>query len=220
MKNLSKINDLPVLWNGLVNADKILILAHGAGAPMDTEFMNFFAENIAALGVRVLRFEFPYMALRRQGNGQNIGRRPPNKQEILLTSWRQIIQYCQANFKAEIYIGGKSMGGRMASMIADDYFVCGLICLGYPFYAAKKLHKPRIEHLRSLKTPTLILQGSRDIMGAKENVETYDLADRIDIKWFEEANHDLVPLKKSGLTQGGHRELALKNIIHFLNSNT
>lgn len=104
---LSYIDELPIIWNGPENADALLILAHGAGAPMDTEFMNFFAEGVAEKAIRVLRFDFPFMALRRQGHGK----RPPNGKKILLSSWKTIIEAVRLTHQGKIYIGGKSMGG-------------------------------------------------------------------------------------------------------------
>ncbi|HPF46060.1 MAG TPA: hypothetical protein P5227_11705 [Emcibacteraceae bacterium] len=191
---MSKIKNHPVIWTGPDNAEKLLILAHGAGAPMDTEFMNFFAETLARKNIKILRFEFPYMAIRRDGGGK----RPPNPLKTLLTSWRQIIDESRKKHKGPIFIGGKSMGGRIASMVADDCDVNGLILLGYPFYAPGKLDKPRIDHLINLKTPALILQGERDPMGSEDIVSRYILSNKIKVVWLKDGNHDLKPRIKSG----------------------
>lgn len=209
---LDKIANLPVIWNGPENSKKIFIFAHGAGAPMDTDFMNFFANVLGQKNIRVLRFEFPYMALRREGHGK----RPPNTQKVLLESWCNIINECRHFHNGKIYIGGKSMGGRMASMIADQENVAGLICLGYPFYAPGKQEKPRSEHLRKLKTRTLILQGERDSMGSKEVVMKYSLSDKISVSWLPDGDHSLKPRKKSGHTEEGNLESASKNISSFI----
>lgn len=209
---MSKINNLPIIWNGPISAEKIVILAHGAGAPMDTDFMNFFAEYLAAKNIRVLRFEFPYMALRREGHG----RRPPNPQKVLLTSWRQIISECRKQHTGAIFIGGKSMGGRMASMIADECEADGLILLGYPFYAPGKHDKPRIDHLVDLKTRTLVVQGERDPMGSKEVVEEYDLSNTINTIWLDDGNHDLKPRVKSGISHNDNLCRAAVVIEKFL----
>lgn len=205
--------NLPIIKNGSESAEKLLILAHGAGAPMDTVFMDYFAEMLSGASIKVLRFEFPYMALRREGHG----RRPPNTQKILLASWRQIIEECRKSHDGPIFIGGKSMGGRMASMIADECDVDGLVLLGYPFYATGKQDKPRIDHLLTLKTPTLILQGDRDPMGSKETVGQYNLSKRIKIFWLPDGNHDLTPRKKSGISEGENLKDALSEIMHFMN---
>ncbi|MDG1707926.1 MAG: hypothetical protein P8H03_04150 [Emcibacteraceae bacterium] len=208
----SFINELPILWNGPEDAKSLVILAHGAGAPMDTEFMNYFAEELSLSGARVLRFEFPYMALRREG----YGKRPPNGKKILFEAWGTIIKAVRNSFKGAIYIGGKSMGGRLATMIADEYHVGGVICLGYPFYAPGKQDKPRTEHLENLKASTLILQGERDSMGSKEVVSGYSLSGKVKIHWLPDGDHGLKPRKKSGFTERDNLNLAVKLISDFI----
>jgi len=169
--------------------------AHGAGASMDTPFMDFFAEGLAAQGWRVVRFEFPYMARRRS----EAKRPPPDRQPVLLQTWRQVID---ALGPEKLIIGGKSMGGRMASLIADDAGagVRGLACLGYPFHPAGKPERLRTEHLATLKTPCLICQGTRDSLGKAEEVAGYDLAKSIRLHWAQDGDHDLKPRKASGRT--------------------
>jgi len=109
------------------------------------------------------------------------------------------------------------MGGRMASMIADQEGVTGLICLGYPFYAPGKQDKPRIDHLENLRTRTLILQGERDSMGSKEIVENYSLSNQLSISWLPDGDHGLKPRKKSGFTEEGNFNLASNLILNFIN---
>ena len=174
--------------------------AHGAGAPMDTPFMTFFAEELAARGWRVVRFEFPYMARRRR----EPKRPPPDRQPVLLDTWRRVIAELGAELVAEkLIIGGKSMGGRMASLIADEppakgRGVAGLACLGYPFHPAGKPERLRTEHLAGLRTPCLICQGTRDALGSAGEVAGYDLAPSIRLHWAEDGDHDLKPRKASG----------------------
>ena len=178
-------------------AAAVLILAHGAGAPMDSEFMADMATRLADQGVSVLRFEFPYMAQRRL-DGR---RRPPNPQAQLLDCWREVYARVRAHVSGRLAIGGKSMGGRMASLVADELQVDALICLGYPFYATGKPQKPRVAHLAELATPTLIVQGERDALGNRETVASYSLSAAIDLLWLATANHDLKPLKSAGVSQ-------------------
>ncbi|MBL4767441.1 MAG: alpha/beta fold hydrolase [Rhodobacteraceae bacterium] len=206
--------ELPLLWNGPEDARTILILAHGAGAPMDSPFMDYFAENLAAQGIRVLRFEFSYMAERRVTGKK----RPPERAEKLLAAWRQVIDSLARD--RDIYIGGKSMGGRMASLIADEMTaagrISGLICLGYPFYAAGRQDRPRTEHLMGMTTRALIVQGDRDAMGNRETVTGYDLSPAIRVSWADDGNHDLVPRKRSGFTQEANWQQAIQNILQFI----
>jgi predicted alpha/beta-hydrolase family hydrolase len=185
------------LWDNAAEvAVATLILAHGAGAPMDSDFMNAMAARLAAHGVSVLRFEFPYMAQRRI-DGR---RRPPNPQAQLLACWREVYASVRSHVAGPLAIGGKSMGGRMASLIADELQVDALVCLGYPFYAAGKPEKPRVAHLSDLKTSTLIVQGERDPLGNRQAVEEYALSPAIDLMWIPAANHDLKPLKSAGVS--------------------
>ena len=171
--------------------------AHGAGAPMDTPFMSFFAEGLAAKGWRVVRFEFPYMARRRRAPK----RPPPDRQPVLLQTWRQVIDHLAAPDGPEtLVIGGKSMGGRMASLVAQETGVRGLACLGYPFHPAGKPERLRTEHLAALETPCLICQGTRDALGNAEEVAGYDLAPSIRLHWAPDGDHDLKPRKASGRT--------------------
>ena len=189
-----------------------LILAHGAGAPMDSAFMQAMAELLAARGVALLRFEFAYMAQRRSGGGK----RPPNPQAKLLDTWRAVYQQVRQQVTGPVVIGGKSMGGRMASMLADELGADGLICLGYPFYAAGKTDKPRVAHLAALKTPSLIVQGERDALGNRSTVAGYQLSSAIELLWLSAADHDLKPLKSSGFSHEQHLQQAADAIVGFI----
>lgn len=204
-------------WNAPQNqGDKpcrdVLILAHGAGAPMDSAFMEDMAQRLAGQGLGVLRFEFPYMAQRRLDGGK----RPPNPQAVLLEYWREV--YCQVrpSVAGVLAIGGKSMGGRMASLLADELGADGLVCLGYPFYAAGKPEKPRVAHLSDLKTPALIIQGERDALGNRTTVAGYKLSSAIELLWLAAADHDLKPLAVSGFTQAQYLDQAADAIAAFM----
>lgn len=212
------VKDHGWLWNQALTSrhdgvSATLILAHGAGAPMDSDFMNDMAARLAAQGVNVLRFEFPYMAQRRI-DGR---RRPPNPQAQLLDCWRQVYASVRPHVTGCLAIGGKSMGGRMASLIADELQVDALVCLGYPFYAAGKPEKPRVAHLADLKARTLIVQGERDALGNRETVEGYTLSSAIDVLWIPAANHDLKPLKSAGISYDECLANTAKRIVDLLN---
>jgi predicted alpha/beta-hydrolase family hydrolase len=198
-----------LLWTGPTKAALTVILAHGAGAPMDTPFMTFFAEGLGARGYRVGRFEFPYMAARRTENK----RKPPDRQPVLLSTWGEVIAY----LKGPVVIGGKSMGGRMASLIADDVQATGLLCLGYPFFGTgRKKDDKRTAHLAALKTPTLICQGTRDPMGDAATVADLTLSKHIHVFWAEDGDHDLKPRKASGRTHDQNLAAALDAATQFL----
>jgi len=183
-----------LLFDGPEAARNTIVLAHGAGAAMDSAFMNTIAAGLADRDLRIARFEFPYMQ-KRCADG---GRRPPDRQPVLLDTWRQVIAALAP--ASRLIIGGKSMGGRMASLIADESAVAALVCLGYPFHPLGRPDKLRTEHLRDLATPTLILQGERDALGNREDVAGYDLSNSISVHWLGDGDHDLKPRKKSGRT--------------------
>lgn len=182
------------LLDGPAKAPMTVALAHGAGAPMDSPFMTALAQGLAEAGGgrwRIARFEFPYMAARRR-DGR---RRPPDRQARLLESWRAAIAALGADTTV---IGGKSMGGRMASLVADACRVRGLLCLGYPFHPPRRPDRPRTAHLADLATRTLVVQGTRDPLGGAAEVAAYPLSPGIRVHWIEDGDHDLVPRKKSG----------------------
>ena len=198
------------LFDGPEDAPLTVVLAHGAGAPMDNAFMNYFAKGVAGLGYRCARFEFPYMA-RRRTEGKRGG---PDSQTRLLESWRTAVgELAEA---ASLVIGGKSMGGRMASMVADELGVAGLICLGYPFHAPGRPDSPRIAHLQELRTKALIVQGTRDPFGSPDEVAGYGLSPAIRLHWLEVGDHDFKPRKASGRTHRGNWDEALATMGDFL----
>ncbi|MEZ2744835.1 alpha/beta family hydrolase [Halopseudomonas bauzanensis] len=185
-----------------------LLLAHGAGAPMDSEYMNRLAEALAVRGIQALRFEFPYMAARREVGGK----RPPNPMPVLQDSFRE--HYRAA--PQPLYIGGKSMGGRVASLLADELQPAGLICFGYPFHPPGKPEKTRTAHLAELQTSGLILQGTRDPFGKPDEVAGYGLSEQLQVSWLDTGDHDLKPLKSSGLTQADLIDQAAERAAAFM----
>lgn len=197
------------------DGERTIVLAHGAGAPMDSDFMQYFASGLAARGLRCVRFEFPYMVERRKDGKK----RPPNGQAILLEAYRNVVrELCPDGDFGRLVIGGKSMGGRMASLLTDELGVAALVCLGYPFHPPGKPDKLRTEHLQDLRTPTLIVQGERDTFGSREEVGDYDLAPSIVFEWAHDGDHSLVPRKASGRTAEQNWDEALGAIAYFISS--
>lgn len=170
-----------------------LILAHGAGAPMVSPFMDQLALQLAVRGVRVLRFEFPYMAARREDGRK----RPPNPMPVLQAHLRELC----TGVDAPLFVGGKSMGGRVASMLADELGAQGFVCFGYPFHPPGKPEKTRTAHLQQLGCPGLIVQGTRDPFGKPQEVSDYALDSSLQLHWLDSGDHDFKPLKASGRTQ-------------------
>jgi predicted alpha/beta-hydrolase family hydrolase len=200
--------DPELLFNGPTHAAMTIALAHGAGAAMDSPFMDFFATGLADRGFRVARFEFPYMASKR-ATGK---RMPPDREPVLRETWLKVIKVLG---NEGLVIGGKSMGGRIASLIADEAEVAALVCLGYPFHPTGKPGKLRVEHLRTIKTPTLIVQGARDPFGSHEEVAGYELSPNVLVKWLRDGEHSFKPRKNSGRTERQNWEEAVEEIGGF-----
>lgn len=188
----------------------ILILAHGAGAPMDSDFMNRVAFGVSESGIQVVRFEFPYMQERRFRGLK----RPPDRQQVLIKCWENVIN--DFGGPQRIVIGGKSMGGRMASLIAASQPVRGLVCLGYPFHPPGKPEKLRTAHLADILSPALILQGERDRLGNRQEVLNYQLPENIKVEWMPDGDHDFKPRVKSGFAYEENIAKAVSALIRFI----
>lgn len=198
------------LFDGPETEKVTVALAHGAGAPMDSPFMAAVARGLAAEGLRVARFEFPYMHARR-AEGR---RRPPDREPVLREVWRAAVEALGGG--GRVVVGGKSMGGRMASLIADEAGVRGLVCLGYPFHPPGKPERLRTAHLEHLATPTLIVQGTRDPFGTREEVAGYALSPGIRLVWIEDGDHSLVPRVSSGRTEEENLRAAVTAVAGFV----
>ncbi|MDO9397743.1 MAG: dienelactone hydrolase [Herbiconiux sp.] len=214
-----------LLWTG-APGDPVLVLAHGAGAAMDSDWMNRVCALLAADGIRTARFEFAYMAARRTGS-----RKPPPRAETLVGEFEAAVAEVRAAVSREtagapdapprVAIGGKSMGGRVASLVADELFESGavsaLVCFGYPFHPPGSPEKLRTAHLEALRTPALILQGTRDPFGTRDEVPAYPLAPSIRLSWLEDGEHEFKPrVKLSGHTHAEHLATAAAEAATFV----
>jgi hypothetical protein len=233
----------PRLIDGPSDAPATLLLAHGAGAPMDSPFMAAIATGLAERGWRVVRFEFPYMA-RARLTGRRAG---PDRLPKLLEAFRE--QVALEAGERPLLIGGKSMGGRVASLllaelagadtaasdrstgdpigmdpiagspIADsriaDSPIAGGLCLGYPFHPPGRPEQLRTEHLQTLRTRALILQGERDPFGRREEVEGYVLSPQVQIHWLPDGDHSFTPTRRSGLSEADNWNAAVAHADRF-----
>ena len=207
---------MELIYNGPVDGP-LFIFAHGAGAPASADFMETIAKGLALQGIRVARFNFPYMQ-QRVDNGT---RRPPERAPKLIAQYQQLI----ASIDQPMVIGGKSMGGRMASLVASDPTtdelsvnskIKGIACLGFPFHPANKPESLRTEHFPLIKQAVYIAQGERDKLGTKEDVASYSLPDNIEWLWLEDGDHDLKPRVKSGFTHQAHLQKTIISIAEFI----
>jgi predicted alpha/beta-hydrolase family hydrolase len=189
------------------------LCAHGAGAGMMTPFLVAIAAALTERGIATLRFEFAYMAGRRAGGAK----KPPPRAERLMDEYLAAARAAPKG--VPLLIGGKSMGGRVASLVADRLFgeglIAGLICLGYPFHPPNKPAQLRTAHLKDLTCPTLIVQGERDPFGNRAEVEGYALSGAIRLTWAADGDHDLGPRGASGHTRRGNLAAAADAIAAF-----
>lgn len=210
--------DLEMITTGADGAAAHLVLAHGAGAPMQSPFMEAVATLMSARKVAVTRFHFAYMA-KFVADGK---RRPPPRVESLTETVRDVVLRMHSHLEKSqsLFVGGKSMGGRVASLIADDLYqqeLCrGIVCLGYPFHPSGKPETLRTAHLEAIKTPMLIIQGTRDALGNHDEVGGYHLSPSITLSWIADGDHDLKPRKKSGRTQAQNLEQAADAAAHWI----
>jgi predicted alpha/beta-hydrolase family hydrolase len=191
---------------------KTCVFAHGAGAPMDSEFMQRVTEGLVEFGIKVVRFEFPYMQERRL-NGK---KRPPNRQLELIECFASVL----AEQSGPCVLMGKSMGGRMASILASEQNehpkILGVLALGYPFHPQGKPEKLRIDHLPNLSVPMAIAQGTRDALGNRDEVSQLPIPSSIEFLWLEDGDHDLKPRVKSGFTHQQHIDQAIEFCADFI----
>lgn len=189
----------------------LFIFAHGAGAGgMEHDFMAAVAKGLVEQGIRVVRFNFPYM-IKRAEDGK---KRPPDRAPKLLEAYEEVI----AHFTSQpIVIGGKSMGGRMSSLLAENELVAGIACLGFPFHPPGKPEKFKGDHLANIEKPTLILQGGeRDTFGKREEFDDFVLSSQVKVSFLPDGDHSFKPRKSSGHTEAGNIELAVEQLAAFI----
>jgi len=202
---------------GPADASAHILLAHGAGAAMTSPFLETITRLLTERHLQVSRFEFDYMAARREGGK----RRPPPRAELLIPEYKRAVEELRAQgaSRQKLFIGGKSLGGRVASSAADELYsaghIDGLVCLGYPFHPPDKPGNLRTAHLEELRCPTLIVQGERDPFGSRAEVESYRLSPAIQFAWAGDGDHDLGPRGGSGFTRSSNLALAADAIAAF-----
>src|SRR5215468_10266700 len=202
------------------HADVKLILAHGAGANQTSSFMVRFSTALAAHGIDTMTFNFVYT---------EEGRRLPDRNDKLESCYRTVIDAaCAGKFNRDanrhkLVIGGKSMGGRIASQVAaagyDD--IAGLVFLGYPLHPPGRPDKLRSKHLPDIRAPMLFVQGSRDAFGTPDELRPIigQLKALADLCVVEDGDHSFKVAKRSGRSQDQVYDFVLDEIIRWLRRN-
>jgi len=209
---------ISTLENKVENPIAQIVFAHGAGADMHHEFMEQVSALLNKAKVNVLRFNFPYMDKRIE-----LGKRyPPDRMPKLIDCYKQVLNDLTLASKDQLplFIGGKSMGSRVAASIASDDEVAeqisGVFCIGYPFHPTKKPEKLRLEPLQNTKKSVLILQGDRDTLGSQDEIEEYDVSALCRYVFLPDGDHSLKPRVKSGYTHQQNIETAVNAIVQFI----
>ncbi len=202
-----------------IQADKPVaqfIFAHGAGAGIDSDFMQEIAKLMAQQGVSVGLFDFPYMQRAKAENK----RRPPDRADKLLASFNDALSSAMQGLP--LFIGGKSMGGRMASMLvakSDSEMVAsvgGIIAFGYPFHPPAKKDKLRVAHFGDINVPFCVIQGERDTFGKQDELSLLADTSPAVIHWLADGDHSLVPRKRSGISQEQNWQQAADIAVAFI----
>lgn len=219
-------SDISLLINTVDRPKAQVVFAHGAGANMSHEFMEELTLLLNELNINVFRFNFPFMD-KRELTGKKY---PPDRMPKLLACYNSVLEFVistSTDSPLPLFIGGKSMGSRVAAtlMTASDELNCqlysnvkGLFCLGYPFHPTKKTENLRLEPLLESNKEILIVQGERDTLGSKVEIESYHLPKHCQCCFLPDGDHSLKPRIKSGYNYTEHKKHAAESISRFIDS--
>jgi uncharacterized protein len=197
-------------------ADRAVLLAHGAGADMHATTLTTVADALADVRIPSMRFNFPY---------RSAGRKAPDRPAVLEASVREAVAELARASKvdaARLVLGGRSMGGRICSIVAadadDPVPALGLALLGYPLHPPGKPDQLRVEHFARLRMPVLFISGTRDPFGSPEELTRHaqDIAGPVTFSWVDTGDHGFKPLKPSGLTIGDAIATVAETVVRFV----
>jgi predicted alpha/beta-hydrolase family hydrolase len=195
-------------------ADRAVLLAHGAGADMNASTLTSVADALADAKIPSLRFNFPY---------KSAGRSGPDRPPVLEASVREAIAELARRTKLDpqrFVLGGRSMGGRICSMVAAVDGALGLTLLGYPLHPPGKPEQLRVDHFSKLTMPVLFASGTRDAFGTPDELKKHakKIKGRVTFHWIDTADHGFKPLKSSGITQPQALDGVAEAVVAFVRS--
>lgn len=195
----------------------LLLLAHGAGLGADSPWMESMTTALALHGISVIRFEFPYMTRQRAEERK----RPPDRMPLLTAFFKAQLERSRKLYDAPVFVGGKSMGGRVASLLAADHDaaggLAGAVCFGFPFHPPGKPSSWRTGHFTDFSVPVKIIQGTRDPFGKPDELEDRpEVARYANVCWLDSGDHDFRPLRSSGRSQSNLIEQGAKLAADFM----
>jgi len=184
--------ELSALWRDSNQARAVCVLAHGAGNDMRNRFIDGVVQGLTSRGVSAMRFNFPFT---------EEGRRAPDRAPALIEAWRGALQEAERRARGlPLVAGGKSLGGRMASMLAAEDpqgFPCAaIVFFGYPLHAPGRRDQPRDAHLSSVQVPMLFIQGTNDALA--------------DLELIQQAVQRLRPRAELHLVEGGDHSFRVR----------
>jgi predicted alpha/beta-hydrolase family hydrolase len=197
-------------------ADRAVLLAHGAGADMHAATLTTVADALADAKVPSLRFNFPYRAA---------GRKAPDRQPVLEASVREAAAELAARAKvppARCVLGGRSMGGRICSMVAADSIdplpAFGLVLLGYPLHPPGKADQLRVDHFKRITAPSLFVSGTRDAFGTPAELkrQVKKVKGPVSFHWVETGDHGFKTLKSSGISAAAALAGVAESVARFV----
>jgi len=206
-------------------AKATLVFAHGAGADMSSDFIQRISLLLNQHKINVIRFNFPYME-KRAIDGK---RRPPERMPKLVDDFELLLEQLdkdeQFSPTLPLFVGGKSMGSRVAATFLAEqrklaHCVQGLVAIGYPFHPVGKPESLRLTPLMESEQSALIIQGDRDKLGNKEEVDSYQLPPHCQVSFLADGDHDIKPRVKSGFTHQQHLIQACVQINRFIDENS
>jgi predicted alpha/beta-hydrolase family hydrolase len=197
-------------------ADRAVLLAHGAGADMHSAALQAVADALADARVPSLRFNFPYRAA---------GKRAPDRPPALLAAVRAAAAELARVAKVvpeQLVLGGRSMGGRIASLAAadpdDPLPALGLALLSYPLHPPGNPEKLRVDHFKRLTMPVLFASGTRDAFGTPAELKRHakKVKGPVTFFWVETGDHSVKPLKSSGLSAADAQREVAATVVDFV----
>jgi uncharacterized protein len=208
----TNIGELSTIIGGPKSAPTTLVLGHGAGAGMKSDFMEAFASGVARRGVSVWRFNFPYAER---------GTRAPDRAPVLEEAFRAVAAAARERASGPLLLGGKSLGGRIASHLAAAQEPCaGLVLLGYPLHPPGKPERLRIEHLPHIRVPTLFVEGTRDpfcpLPTLRRVLEEAEIEAEVAV--IEDGDHSLTVIKASGSSTADAWEEVVDVVADWIDS--
>lgn len=211
-----EVLDISVIENYVTAPKALVVFSHGAGADKSSDFMQTVTELLNEQNINVLRFNFAYMDKRIADNK----RYPPQRMPKLLACLNAVLDIIDTSLP--LFLAGKSMGGRVAATIVENELekVKGVICLGYPFHPQKQPDKLRLAPLQKTKLPILIVQGERDALGNKSEINNYDMSSLCHISFLTDGDHNLKPRVKSGFTHQQHLQTSVQFMEKFIVENS